>query len=548
MRVCSCQLAKGNLTLRCKSVASPTRDSVSVSALLASKPHIYHCTAQTSPQSVSTTDCSASRMAAAKREILSMIEVFGLGTQVTSIACLRPELDTSPAIAIAGTLDGAARLLTMPSVADVDVARGIPGAKREADGPPTAMRSAVTIAADMALPGAPVRIGGVSSGPVRADGTMTALTASNDAIVRLWHLGDFDSARSQAAAARKADPSDPDIPVGELLHELNGHKFGCQAVTCLSTDRIVSGGFGGMLVQWDTETGAPVQVLDAGAPIIAVSEIARPESRTAPVASAAAGTSGSDAGSRLVAVALAEGPVTLFDVRGGGANARVASLGGHSGHQCNTVTDMGAGIVVSGGCDGTMRVWDCRRLDAVLSSHRVALKPPTSTGSSGGGMMAEASAAAGRTGGGSGSMEAAMARARGARGVGRPGDALPAKASEAPATATETALVAEASFDEEWVYGVSGWAAGESGATTLWSASADGTARAWDLNVCAPSAGAEASAPDGISGAAGAGAQPLTERQRWGKQGGPSWICIGAMSDSTALASLTGGRVCMLFA
>ncbi|KAA0148903.1 hypothetical protein FNF29_06377 [Cafeteria roenbergensis] len=166
---------------------------------------------------------------------LACADVRKLGCQATSLSVVSQGEGDGPIVVGAGTLGGVARLVAF--------------APHHADSPEAAFDAEVVVA----LPGAPVRVGGICAGPSYADGGSTLLTASNDAVVRLWHVGDLVDVVG-VARARRSEGEVELLCAGEP-DEFRGHTHGCQAVATMSSGQIVSAGYGGVCILWDASTG-----------------------------------------------------------------------------------------------------------------------------------------------------------------------------------------------------------------------------------------------------------------------------------------------------
>jgi WD40 repeat protein len=364
--------------------------------------------------------------------------VGGLGGQATSLVDLPLFPGGGPCTIGAGMLDGTVRV----------------GVLHEASA-----GSAAAIELFMVLVGAEDRVGVVCSGPTSVP---SVLGGSNDGVVRLWHLDDASAALD---ATREVVANDSmAIPCVEPVVELRGgHDLPCQAVALGEDERAVSASYDGKLAQWDLETGTMMQRLVDEPPSLCLC------------------THGG-----LVFSATAAGSVRAYDLRQGrsvGSFHGPASEEEEEDVQVNSVCSLGGNELASGGCDGTVRVWDVRRLG------RSKAPAPRVT---------------------PGSMEAAMLRATQGRSVGRPGD--PVAASSEPSAAPDVAVCSYAHRD--WVYGV---CCGPE--RSVWSASADGTVRRWGLDSA-----------DAL--------------QVVGGEGHPSWLAIAPTSTGVVMGGVGGVFAC----
>ncbi|KAA0173596.1 hypothetical protein FNF27_04930 [Cafeteria roenbergensis] len=461
---------------------------------------------------------------------LACADVRKLGCQATSLSVVSQGEGDGPIVVGVGTLGGVARLVAF--------------APHHADSPEAAFDAEVVVA----LPGAPVRVGGICAGPSYADGGSTLLTASNDAVVRLWHVGDLADVVG-VARARRSEGEVELLCAGEP-DEFRGHTHGCQAVATMSSGQIVSAGYGGVCILWDASTGTAASKVELSTAALSLCEAVLP------------GAAAGGAPSRVAVIATSSGALLAVDPRVGFA-ARLGSVGSHGvDEQCNFVCTLPSGQLASAGFDGNVRVWDIRNMGAgPLAASAASAAPSAGRG----GMLPPAVS-------GSGSMAAAARRAKTGRRPGRPGDGLGPAADAAPAGRSGAAQAAEeeapspasasasapaqradaepargtegepadpasgrrlgdqshsAAHGDEWVYGVAPGPASVAGAVSVWSVGADGTARLWQA----------------------AGGGELVETGRAGTEGGASWICGASLGDGgRLLAAQTGGLLTMLTA
>lgn len=439
---------------------------------------------------------------------LACANVRNLGCQATALSVVSHGDGDGPIVVGAGTLDGVARLLVF--------------APHQADEPEAAFDAEAVVA----LPGAPVRVGGICAGPSYADGGCTVLTAANDAVVRLWHVGDLAEI-VDVARSRRSDGQE-DLLCAEEPDELRGHTHGCQAVATMSSGQIISAGYGGACILWDASTSTMASKVDLSTAALSLCEASLP------------GAAALGASSRVAVIATSSGALLAVDPRVGFA-ARLGSVGSHGAdEQCNFVCALPGGQLASAGVDGNVRVWDIRNMSAGPLAAAETISPPPAVV---GGMMAPAAS-------GSGSMAAAARRAKTGKRPGRPGDGLgpdsgaamtgAADASEAAAAAAATGEPGEeagmkcladpshsVAHGDEWVYGVAPGPDAGTGVISVWSMGADGTARLWR----------------------GKGGQELAEAGRAGVEDGASWICGASLGDrGRLLAARSGGELAMVTA